>query len=88
MANINTLKKETLNLHQISVMCRKISKCWGPFLLHFVYSSMLQRSIGVMQTQATVQRGRRLSASRAFLRPVAKRSNLHIAVQAHVTKVG
>jgi GMC oxidoreductase len=42
---------------------------------------------GVMQTQATVSRGRRISASRAYLRPIAHRNNLHIVTLAHVNQV-
>lgn len=40
-----------------------------------------------MQTQATVQRGRRQSASKVYLRPAANRDNLHTITNAYVTKV-
>lgn len=42
---------------------------------------------GFMLTQATIRRGMRCSTSKAFLRPFRKRSNLHIAMNAHVTKL-
>ncbi len=42
---------------------------------------------GFMIAQGTIRRGSRCSTSRAFLRPVRLRPNLHIAIHAHVTKV-
>ncbi|XP_025103510.1 uncharacterized protein LOC112569801 [Pomacea canaliculata] len=42
---------------------------------------------GVVLTQATAADGYRWSTSRAFLYPVLDRPNLHIGVNAHVTKV-
>ena len=43
--------------------------------------------VGVVQTQATAADGLRFSTSRAFLYPVLHRDNLHVADDAHVTKV-
>lgn len=43
--------------------------------------------IGFSQCQATMRRGRRCSASKAYIRPAAKRPNLHISMKSWVTKV-
>ncbi|CAH1131551.1 unnamed protein product [Ceutorhynchus assimilis] len=43
--------------------------------------------LGFSRAQATMNRGRRCSASKAFLRPVAHRQNLHISVQTRATKI-
>lgn len=40
-----------------------------------------------MVAQGTVRRGSRCSTAKAFLRPVRLRSNLHVAMHAHVTRV-
>lgn len=40
-----------------------------------------------MVAQGTLRRGSRCSTSKAFLRPVRLRNNLHIAMHAHVTRV-
>jgi len=37
--------------------------------------------------QGTIRRGTRCSTAKAFLRPARLRPNLHVAMQAHVTKV-
>lgn len=42
---------------------------------------------GVGTYQITTHRGRRMSASRAFLRPMMKRSNLTVLTRAHATRV-
>jgi len=42
---------------------------------------------GLMHSQATSSYGRRISAARAFLLPVAHRTNLHIATLSHVHRV-
>ena len=42
---------------------------------------------GFMIPQGTIRRGSRCSTSKAFLRPVRNRKNLHVAMHAHVTKV-
>ena len=42
---------------------------------------------GFMLPQGTIRRGSRCSASKAFLRPIRRRKNLHIAMHAHVTKL-
>lgn len=42
---------------------------------------------GFMLTQATMRRGMRCSTSKAFLRPFRHRPNLHIAMNAQVTKL-
>lgn len=43
--------------------------------------------LGFMVAQGTIRRGSRCSTSKAFLRPVRLRNNLHIAMHAHVTRV-
>lgn len=40
-----------------------------------------------MIAQGTIRRGSRCSTSRAFLRPIRHRPNLHIVIHAHVIKV-
>ena len=42
---------------------------------------------GFMLPQGTIRRGSRCSASKAFLRLIRRRKNLHIAMHAHVTKL-
>lgn len=42
---------------------------------------------GIGAYQCTVHRGRRMSASRAFLRPAMKRPNLTVITRAHTTRV-
>lgn len=42
---------------------------------------------GFMIPQGTIRRGSRCSTSKAFIRPVRLRGNLHTAMHAHVTKV-
>jgi choline dehydrogenase-like flavoprotein len=37
--------------------------------------------------QGTIRRGSRCSTAKAFLRPVRKRSNLHISMHSHVHKI-
>lgn len=44
-------------------------------------------NIGFSRIQATIQFGRRHSASQAFLRPIRERENFHIMKKARVTKV-
>ncbi|XP_045465776.1 glucose dehydrogenase [FAD, quinone] [Harmonia axyridis] len=45
------------------------------------------KQTGFMLSQGTIRRGSRCSTAKAFLRPVRNRSNLHIAMNAQVTKV-
>lgn len=40
-----------------------------------------------MFSQGTTRRGSRCSTSKAFLRPVRNRKNLHISMNSHVTKI-
>jgi len=42
---------------------------------------------GFMVAQGTLRRGSRCSSSKAFLRPVRLRKNIHVGLNAHVTKV-
>lgn len=46
-----------------------------------------EEQTGFMLTQATIRRGSRCSTSKAFLRPVRLRNNLHIAMHAHATRI-
>ncbi|GJQ78191.1 hypothetical protein Trydic_g2521 [Trypoxylus dichotomus] len=46
-----------------------------------------EKQTGFMITQATIRRGTRCSTSKAFLRPVRNRANLHIAMYAQATKI-
>ncbi|KAK9871960.1 hypothetical protein WA026_015206 [Henosepilachna vigintioctopunctata] len=42
---------------------------------------------GFMLAQGTVRRGARCSTGKAFLRPIRLRTNLHVAMHSHVTRV-
>lgn len=42
---------------------------------------------GFMISQGTIRRGSRCSTAKAFLRPVRKRKNLHIAMHSHVMQI-
>ncbi|KAJ8917316.1 hypothetical protein NQ315_002334 [Exocentrus adspersus] len=42
---------------------------------------------GFMMAQGTLRRGSRCSTGKAFLRPIRLRSNLHVAMNSHVTRV-
>lgn len=44
-------------------------------------------SLGFSVVQANLRNGRRCSASKAFLRPIRFRPNLHISKETHVTKI-
>lgn len=46
-----------------------------------------EHQAGFMVAQGTVRRGSRCSTGKAFLRPVRLRTNLHIAMKSHVTKI-
>lgn len=46
-----------------------------------------EQSLGVFDYQLTTFRGRRASASRSFLWPVLKRSNLRLMLRAHAAKI-
>ncbi|XP_024086351.1 glucose dehydrogenase [FAD, quinone]-like isoform X2 [Cimex lectularius] len=46
-----------------------------------------EKQTGFMIAQGTVRRGARCSTSKAFLRPIKLRQNLHIAMYSHVTRV-
>ncbi|KAL1502392.1 hypothetical protein ABEB36_007538 [Hypothenemus hampei] len=46
-----------------------------------------QYQTGFMMAQGTVRHGSRCSTGKAFLRPIRLRQNLHIAMQAYVTKI-
>lgn len=46
-----------------------------------------EEQTGFMLTQSTMRRGSRCSTSKAFLRPIRLRKNLHVAKFAHVTKI-
>lgn len=47
----------------------------------------LPYNIGYCPTQENVMGGERWSTARAFLRPAMNRPNLHVIMNAHVTKV-
>lgn len=46
-----------------------------------------EKQLGFSLAQATMRNGRRCSAAKAYLRPIAKRSNLHISMKSWVTKI-
>lgn len=46
-----------------------------------------EKQIGFSYVQATMKNGRRFSASKAYIRPIRKRQNLHVAKKARVTKI-
>lgn len=43
--------------------------------------------IGIMMAQGTIRNGRRCSTAKAFLRSAHNRTNLHLSVNSHVTKI-
>ncbi|MBI5265448.1 MAG: GMC family oxidoreductase N-terminal domain-containing protein [Bradyrhizobium sp.] len=49
------------------------------------YNGKIQQ--GVSYAQRTIQNGRRVSASTAFLRPAMKRPNVHVHTHAHATEI-
>ncbi|XP_022186303.2 glucose dehydrogenase [FAD, quinone] [Nilaparvata lugens] len=46
-----------------------------------------EKQTGFMIAQGTIRRGSRCSTAKAFLRPVRMRRNLHIAMNAHATRI-
>ncbi|KOX71155.1 Glucose dehydrogenase [acceptor] [Melipona quadrifasciata] len=46
-----------------------------------------EHQTGFMIAQGTIRQGSRCSTARAFLRPAKSRKNLHVALEAHVTKI-
>ncbi|XP_043597207.1 glucose dehydrogenase [FAD, quinone]-like [Bombus pyrosoma] len=46
-----------------------------------------ERHTGFMFAQGTIRHGSRCSTAKAFLRPIRTRKNLHVAMEAHVTKI-
>lgn len=46
-----------------------------------------EQQTGFMIPQGTIRRGARCSTSKAFLRPARLRKNLHVSINAHVTRV-
>jgi len=46
-----------------------------------------ERQTGFMVPQGTIRRGARCSTSKAFLRPARLRKNLHVSINAHVSRV-
>lgn len=46
-----------------------------------------ERQTGFMTPQGTIRRGARCSTAKAFLRPARLRKNLHVSINAHVTRV-
>lgn len=46
-----------------------------------------ENQTGFMVAQGTIRRGSRCSTSKSYLRPAKDRTNLHIAMHSHVTKV-
>lgn len=46
-----------------------------------------EKQTGFMIAQGTIRRGSRCSTGKAFLRPAKLRSNLHVAMFAHVTRI-
>lgn len=46
-----------------------------------------ENQLGFSLAQATMRKGRRCSAAKAYLRPVARRDNLHISIKSWVTKI-
>jgi choline dehydrogenase len=49
------------------------------------FNGAVQEGVGYFQT--TIDRGRRCSAARAFLRPVMRRKNLKVVTSAHIEKI-
>nr|XP_012217942.1 PREDICTED: glucose dehydrogenase [FAD, quinone] [Linepithema humile] len=46
-----------------------------------------ERQTGFMISQGTIRRGSRCSTAKAFLRPVRLRTNIHTAMNSHVTRI-
>lgn len=46
-----------------------------------------EEQIGFSHAQATMRKGRRCSAAKAFIRPISHRQNLHISLKSWVTKI-
>ncbi|XP_037945096.1 glucose dehydrogenase [FAD, quinone]-like [Teleopsis dalmanni] len=46
-----------------------------------------EHMLGFSRSQATIRHGRRCSTSKAFIRPIIERENLHISMKSWVTKV-
>ncbi|CAD1478745.1 unnamed protein product, partial [Heterotrigona itama] len=46
-----------------------------------------EQQTGFMVAQGTIRDGSRCSTAKAFLRPAKSRKNLHVALEAHVTKI-
>ncbi|KAK1137822.1 hypothetical protein K0M31_002316 [Melipona bicolor] len=46
-----------------------------------------EHQTGFMFAQGTIRHGSRCSTAKAFLRPAKSRKNLHVALEAHVTKI-
>ncbi|KOX71153.1 Glucose dehydrogenase [acceptor] [Melipona quadrifasciata] len=46
-----------------------------------------EHQTGFMVAQGTIRHGSRCSTAKAFLRPAKSRKNLHVALEAHVTKI-
>lgn len=46
-----------------------------------------ENQLGFSLAQATMRNGRRCSAAKAYLRPIAKRENLHISMKSWVTRI-
>lgn len=72
---------------------RFVSKLHGSFreagaMLGYDYNDPNgDKQLGFSLAQATMRNGRRCSAAKAYLRPVAKRQNLHISMKSWVTRV-
>lgn len=46
-----------------------------------------EKQIGFSYVQATMKDGKRMSSSKAYIRPIRKRPNLHVAKEARVTRI-
>ena len=52
-----------------------------------IFSLFSETSHGFTHMQTTTKDGLRFSTAKAFLRPALRRKNLHILINAHVTKI-
>lgn len=80
----------------------KLELKWGTFYFNFSLIIIIdlnyffrydnrdingEKQTGFMIAQATIRRGSRCSTGKAFLRPAKLRTNLHVAMHAHVTRI-
>lgn len=74
-------------LHVYSSFITHHSPSFGAFSIVLMPLVPSRSFAGFMIPQGTIRRGSRCSTSKAFIRPVRLRKNLHVAMYSFVTKV-